>query len=231
MDDDMLELLGALSEESHAESRKAQEGEDLHVEEMLAFIDERIALTEAEEYPFYRLCKKLSFDHFTTFALAAALLSSTQTSYASVFQIVNENASLTAPTVESAARLYFGKEFSITAASGHMSVCLENLQPIMDLRVNSNMPFSTVLTPDKRIIDFLFGKNPLRLDENYQRFFHMLTDDKELDPIMANTTQLEAMEISYEQGVRIFSWYGDEGSGRKFFIRQFCKRRASGQSP
>lgn len=225
MDDEMLELLGALSEESHAESRKAQEGEDLHVEEMLAFVDERIALTEAEEYPFYRLCKKLSFDHFTTFALAAALLSSTQTSYASVFQIVNENASLTAPTVESAARLYFGKEFSITAASGHMSVCLENLQPIMDLRVNSNMPFSTVLTPDKRIIDFLFGKNPLRLDENYQRFFHMLTDDKELDPIMANTTQLEAMEISYEQGVRIFSWYGDEGSGRKFFIRQFCKKK------
>ena len=225
MDDEMLELLGALSEESHAESRKAQEGEDLHVEEMLAFIDERIALTEAEEYPFYRLCKKLSFDHFTTFALAAALLSSTQTSYASVFQIVNENASLTAPTVESAARLYFGKEFSITAASGHMSVCLENLQPIMDLRVNSNMPFSTVLTPDKRIIDFLFGKNPLRLDENYQRFFHMLTDDKELDPIMANTTQLEAMEISYEQGVRIFSWYGDEGSGRKFFIKQFCKKK------
>ena len=224
MDAELMDLLGALSEESYPESGKMQK-EDLHVEEMLAFIDERIALTQAEEYPFYRLCRKLKFDHFTTFALAAALLSSTQTSYASVFQIVNENASLTAPTVESAARLYFGKEFSITAASGHMSVCLENLQPIMDLRVNSNMPFSTVLTPDKRIIDFLFGRNPLRLDENYQRFFHMLTDGKELDPIMANSTQLEAMEISYEQGVRIFSWYGDEGSGRKFFIRQFCKKK------
>ena len=229
MDDELMALLGAFSaSNAPAEDEEAKtpaSEEVLSVEEMLAFVDERIALTEAEGYPFYQLCKKLKVDHFTTFALAAALLSSTQTSYASVYQIVNENGSLTAPTVESAARLYFGKEFSITMASSHMSVCLESLQPIMDLHVNSNMPFSTVLTPDKRIIDYLFGQNPLRLDENYQRFFHMLTDDKELDPIMANTTQLEAMEVSYEQGVRIFSWYGDEGSGRRFFIKQFCKKQ------
>ena len=229
MDDELMTLLGAFSaSNAPAEDEEAKlpaSEEALSVEEMLAFVDERIALTEAEGYSFYQLCKKLKVDHFTTFALAAALLSSTQTSYASVYQIVNENGSLTAPTVESAARLYFGKEFSITMASSHMSVCLESLQPIMDLRVNSNMPFSTVLTPDKRIIDYLFGQNPLRLDENYQRFFHMLTDDKELDPIMANTTQLEAMEVSYEQGVRIFSWYGDEGSGRRFFIKQFCKKQ------
>ena len=224
MDEELLVLLGAFQEE-----QARQEGEDeietLTVEEMFTFIDERIALTQAQNYPFYELCRKLEFDHFTQFALASALLSSTQTSYASVYQIVNENASLTAPTVESAARLYFGRQFSITMASSHMSVALEHLQPIMDLRVNSNMPFSTVLTPDKRMIDFLFGNNPLRLDETYQRFFHMLTDEKELDPIMANRTQLEAMEISYEQGVRIFSWYGDEGSGRKFFIKQFCREK------
>lgn len=224
MDEELLALLGAFQEE-----QARQEGEDeietLTVEEMFTFIDERIALTQAQNYPFYELCRKLEFDHFTQFALASALLSSTQTSYASVYQIVNENASLTAPTVESAARLYFGRQFSITMASSHMSVALEHLQPIMDLRVNSNMPFSTVLTPDKRMIDFLFGNNPLRLDETYQRFFHMLTDEKELDPIMANRTQLEAMEISYEQGVRIFSWYGDEGSGRKFFIKQFCREK------
>ena len=194
-------------------------------EEMLSFIDRRIAATQAESYPFYQLCRKLNMDHFTVFALAAALLSSTQTSYASVYQIVNENGSLTAPTVEAAARLYFGKEFSITRASGCMSACLESLLPVMDLRVNSGMPFSTVLTPDKRIIDFLFGVNPLRLDENYRRFFHMLTDDQELDPIMANDAQLGAMEISYDQGVRIFSWFGDEGSGRRFFIRHFCRRK------
>lgn len=224
MDEELLDLLGAFQEEQSPEE-KEDKTETLSVEEMLTFIDERIALTQAQNYPFYEICRKLEFDHFTQFALASALLSSTQTSYASVYQIVNENASLTAPTVESAARLYFGRQFSITMASSHMSVALEHLQPIMDLRVNSNMPFSTVLTPDKRMIDFLFGNNPLRLDENYQRFFHMLTDEKELDPIMANRTQLEAMEISYEQGVRIFSWYGDEGSGRKFFIKQFCREQ------
>lgn len=224
MDEELLALLGAFQEEQSPEE-KEDKTETLSVEEMLTFIDERIALTQAQNYPFYEICRKLEFDHFTQFALASALLSSTQTSYASVYQIVNENASLTAPTVESAARLYFGRQFSITMASSHMSVALEHLQPIMDLRVNSNMPFSTVLTPDKRMIDFLFGNNPLRLDENYQRFFHMLTDEKELDPIMANRTQLEAMEISYEQGVRIFSWYGDEGSGRKFFIKQFCREK------
>lgn len=227
MDDELQELLGAFNASTQPEdsSQRAYSEDELSVEEMLSFIDSRIQVTQAEHYPFYQLCRKLEFGHFTTFALAAALLSSTQTNYASVYQIVNENGSLTAPTVESAARLYFGKQFSITTASSHMSECLEGLLPIMDLRVNSNMPFSTVLTPDKRIIDFLFGVNPLRLDENYQRFFHMLTEEGELDPIMANAVQLEAMEVSYEQGVRIFSWYGDEGSGRRFFIRHFCRKK------
>lgn len=226
VDDELKALLESFSEESMQAGNYFEETEQSYsAQEMLSFIEDRIGITDAADYPFYQLCKKLNFDHFTTFALAAALLSSTQTSYASVYQIVNENGSFTAPTIESAARLYFGKGFSITSASGHMSVCLEKLLPIMDLRVNSNMPFSTVLAPDKRIIDYLFGANPLRLDENYQRFFSMLTDENELDPIMANAVQLEAMEVSYDQGVRIFSWFGDEGSGRRFFIKQFAKKQ------
>lgn len=227
LDPELAELLGAFSTSDEPDQALQQEDQPLSVEEMFSFVDSRLQVTDLEtvNLPFYTLCEKGQFGHFTEFALACAILSSTQTSYASVFQIVNENGNLTAPTVESAARLYFGKQFSITSAYGEMSVCLEQLLPVMDLRVNSNMPFSTVLTPDKRLIDFLFGHSPLRLDENYTRFFHMLTDDKELDPIMANSTQLEAMEISYDQGVRIFSWYGDEGSGRKFFIRHFCKDR------
>lgn len=227
MDDELKALLGAFSESSQSEEQETEvsEGKEMSAEEMLSLIDARIAVTQAEDYPFYQLCKKLEVGHFTVFALAAALLSSTQTSYASVYQIVNENSSLTAPTVESAARLYFGNDFSITTASSYMSECLESLLPIMDLRVNSNMPFSTVLTPDKRFIDYLFGTNPYRLDENYQRFYHMLTDDKELDPIMANEVQLEAMSVSYDQGVRIFSWFGDEGSGRRFFIRHFSRNK------
>lgn len=226
VDDELRELLavfGGVEEEEEAiEETKSEFG----VEEMFSFIDARLTVTDKEQVklPFYELCHKLQFNHFSTFTLACAILSSTQTSYASVFQIVNENGSFTAPTVESAGKLYFGDSFSITSAYGAMSMCLEQLLPIMDLRVNPNMPFSTVLSPDKRMIDFLFGTNPLRLDENYTRFFYMMDSEQELDPIMANSTQLEAMEISYTQGVRIFSWYGDEGSGRKFFIKQFCKK-------
>lgn len=227
MDDELKDLLGMFSASTQVDEEESElhEAMEKNAEEMLSFIESRISVTQADDYPFYQLCKKIGFGHFTVFALAAALLSSTQTSYASVYQIVNENGSLTAPTVESAARLYFGEGFSITAASSHMSECLESLLPIMDLRVNSNMPFSTVLAPDKRMIDYLFGTNPLRLDENYQRFYHMLTDDNELDPIMANEVQLEAMSVSYDQGVRIFSWFGDEGSGRRFFIKHFSRKK------
>ncbi len=228
VDEELLKLLADFSESTGGKKEEKEEKRrELTVEEMFSFVDDRLAATDTSQVklPFHDLCKKLGFGHFTMFAAACAVLSSTQTSYASVFQIVNENGGLTAPTVESAARLYFGNRFSITMAYGEMSVCLEQLRPVMDLRVNSAMPFSTSLSPDKRLIDFLFGKKPLRLDENYSRFFHMLTDDKELDPLMANKTQLEAMRISYEEGVRIFSWYGDEGSGRKFFIRNFCKEK------
>lgn len=232
IDRELVELLGAFrmnaDGEKHDTVKDGGEGAiDLSIEEMMDFIDERLAVTDTSDVklPFYELCRKLGFGHFSTFALACAVLSSTQTSYAAVYQVVNENGSLIAPTVESTGRLYFGKDFSITMAYGEMSVCLEQLLPVMDLRVNSYMPFSTILTPDKRLIDFLFGKAPLRLDENYSRFLSMLTDDKEQDPIMANGTQLEAMEISYDQGVRIFSWMGDEGSGRRFFIKHFCKKR------
>lgn len=227
-DEELMDLLNVFaSAQVSQDETEEEETSSFGVEDMMSFIDARISITNinAVKLPFYELCKKLEFGHFSTFTLACAVLSSTQTSYASVFQIVNENGSLTAPTVESAGKLYYGDRFSITTAYGDMSVCLEQLIPIMDLRINSNMPFSTVLSPDKRLIDFLFGKNPMRLDENFSRFFYMMTTDKQLDPIMANTTQLEAMEISYEQGVRIFSWFGDEGSGRKFFIKQFCEKR------
>lgn len=195
-------------------------------EEMMHYIAVRAekTLESGVELPFYSLCRKLEFEPFTVFCFACGILSSTQTDYAGVFQVINENGNLSAPTIESAARLYYGSHFSITGAYGDMSVGLEQLQPVLDIHVNGSMPFSTVVTPDKRMIDFLFSKHPLKLDENYIRFFRMLTDDAELDPIMANAGQLEAMEISYGEGVRIFSFYGDEGSGRKFFIKQFCRK-------
>jgi len=193
--------------------------------EMLEDIEERAkeAVGKGISLPFYELCRKLELQKFTEFCFVCGILSSTQTDYAGIFQIINENGNLSAPTIESAARLYYGKEFSITAAYGDMSVCLEELLPVLPLQVRDSMPFLTAVSPDKRMIDFLFGRHPLRTDENYIRFFHMLTDEQELDPIMANKLKLDAMKISYGEGVRIFSLYGDEGSGRKFFIKHFCR--------
>ena len=174
--------------------------------------------------PFYEVCKKLNYEPFTIFCSICGILSSTQTSYAGIYQVINENGSMSAPTIESAAKLYYGKDYSITGAYSEMSVCLEQLMPILDLQVQKNMPFSTFVSPDKRVIDFLFGRDPLRVDESYIQFLHMLTDDNELDPIMANENVLEAMEISYGEGVRIFAYFGDEGSGKKFFVKHFCRR-------
>lgn len=231
LSDELMALLGDYAAEmGTAASGESQSIREPDCEEMMTFIEARAekTLETGIALPFYSLCKKMEFEHFTTFCFACSILASTQTDYAGVFQVINENGSLPAPTIESAARLYYGNQFSITGAYGDMSVGLEQLQPILDLRVNGSMPFSTVVTPDKRIIDFLFGKRPMQLDENYIRFFKMLTDDKELDPIMANQGQLDAMEISYNEGVRIFSFFGDEGSGRKFFIKQFCKKNGMG---
>ena len=231
LSDELMALLGDYAAEMGTDiTGESQGAREQDCEEMMAFIGARAekTLEAGIALPFYSLCKKMEFEHFTTFCFACSILASTQTDYAGVFQVINENGSLPAPTIESAARLYYGNQFSITGAYGDMSVGLEQLQPILDLRVNGSMPFSTVVTPDKRIIDFLFGKRPMQLDENYIRFFKMLTDDKELDPIMANQGQLDAMEISYREGVRIFSFFGDEGSGRKFFIKQFCKKNGMG---
>ena len=226
LSEDLLSLFGSFAEETAPAAAKAAEEEETP-ESRLAYIAQRAEATlEAGiSLPFYALCKKLEMDPFTVFCFACGILASTQTDYAGVYQVINENGGLSAPTIESAAKLYFGSAFTIAGAYGDMSACLEQLMPVLNLRVQGNMPFSTVVSPDKRMIDFLFGKHPLRLDENYIRFFKMLTDGKELDPIMANENILDAMKISYEAGVRIFSYFGDEGSGRKFFVKQFCQEK------
>uniref|UniRef100_UPI0040577987 AAA family ATPase n=1 Tax=Agathobacter sp. TaxID=2021311 RepID=UPI0040577987 len=216
-----------MAENSMTESDESLKKQKRSMEEMMLYVQARAELAKIQgiSLPFYEICDKLGYGTFTVFCLACGILASTQTDYAGVFQVINENGSLSAPTIEAAAKLYYGKQFSITGAYGDMSVCLEQLLPILDLRVQNSMPFSTAVSPDKRMIDFLFSKNPLRLDENYTRFFQMLTDEKELNPIMANRSVLDAMEISYQEGVQIFSYYGDEGSGRKFFVKQFCKKQ------
>lgn len=224
--DELMELFRDFAQDS-ADREQTEPKGSMTAQQRLEWIAKRAekTLEAGTALPFYELCKKLELDTFTVFCFASGILASTQTDYAGIFQVINENSALSAPTIESAAKLYFGDDFSIAGAYGDMSACLEQLMPVLDLYVQGNMPFSTVVSPDKRMIDFLFGKNPMRLDEKYIRFFKMLTDGKELDPIMANDGLLEAMEISYGEGVRIFSYFGDEGSGRKFFVKHFCQKQ------
>ncbi len=236
VDDELLELLSSFSN-NNVDSAVTVENEDDNVSgkisadnnvgvyDRIIMIENRAEHTSEKgiKLPFHELCKKLEFEPFTLFCFACGILSSTQTDYAGVFQIVNENGNLSAPTIESAAKIFYGNQFSITGAYGDMSTCLEQLLPILSLEVIPSMPFSTAVSPDKRIIDFLFGRNPDKLDENYIRFFSMLTKNEELNPIMANSGILEAMEISYDEGCRIFYYYGDDGSGRKFFVKKFCE--------
>lgn len=213
-------------------SGQAEPNEDSNapIGELLKYISHRAELTYSKgvTMPLYQLVKKLEMSGFTTFCLACAILSSTQTNYASIFQVVNQNASLPAPTVESAARFYYGNSFSMTGAYGEMSLALEQLAPIIDLKINPAMPFSTVVSPDKRLIDFLFGKNPMRIDENYKRFFSVVTDGQTPDPLIANKGILDALNISYNDGTRVFSIWGEEGAGRKLTIRHFCSGKNTG---
>lgn len=227
LEEELMELFSDYFEENQSSE---EEEEELKPEKMMEYLRQRAELTlkQGKEIPFYHLCQKMKYDSFTTFTFACGILSSLQVEYAGVFQIINENGSLNAPTIEVCGRLYYGEDFSITKAYGPMSCCLESLSPLLDLQIIEQMPFSTVITLDKRVIDYLFGFEKNRLDENYRRFFSILMKEEELDPIMANQGVLDAMEISYEEGVRIFSYYGDEGSGRKFFIKHFCKKNEMG---
>lgn len=236
LDDELVELLGGFAdafgeeedEEEAAPQRSVSRTQNFSASERIHSIQEKARETveSGVKLPFHELCAKREFEDFTVFCFACGILSSTQTDYAGVFQIINENGGLSSPTIESAARLYFGKSFSITSAYGDMSTCLEQLLPIMDLNVVPSMPFSTAVSPDKRLIDFLFGRHPMRLDENYIRFMKMLTKDGDkLDDILCNENVLEAMKIAYDEGSRLFSYCGDEGSGRKFFVRKFCQER------
>lgn len=213
-------LFDDLFTEGTADDDSAPEDEQT-IEQIMEYIDHRASIT-SDTLPLYALCKKLNYTPFTTFCFTCGLLSSTQTNYASVFQVINQNSSLSAPSIESAARVYYGSSFSISGCYGEMSLALEQLQKILPMEVNKLMPFSTILSPDKRIIDFLFGTHPLKLDETYDRFFSTLTDDQELDPFLANQNILDALNIAFQDGTRVFGLYGDDGSGRKFTIRHFC---------
>jgi ATP-dependent 26S proteasome regulatory subunit len=229
LDNDIVNLMSEFSGEFEPTSDAVSVDMSQSPQELMAQIKERADMTDpaAVPMPMYELFKASAFSDFTMFCFACAILSSMQTGYASIFQVIGQNGNLSSPTFESAARAYYGTDFSITNAAGPMSEALEKLQPLFDLRVNSAMPFSTQISPDKRLMDFLFGTNARRTDETYRRFLKLITDDKELEPLIANKEQLDSINIAYEDGFRLFSLYGDEGSGRKFTIQHFCKNRGT----
>ncbi|MBP1556573.1 MAG: ATP-binding protein, partial [Oscillospiraceae bacterium] len=229
-DDDLFagSDIGDIFSDLSFDSMSNDSEQKFNIQDCLEYVSHRAYLTNQEQtpLPLYKLMNKLEFSPFTQFAFTCALLSSTQTSYASVFQVVNQNGNLSAPSIESAARVFYDSEYSITTAYGEMSLALEQLEPVLAMRINDSMPFSTLLSPDKRIIDFLFSPHPLRVDENYNRFFSRLAEVS--DPFIANKQVLDAININYDDGGKLFNLFGDEGSGRKFTIAHFCQSRDLG---
>lgn len=228
-----LDVAGKLCREKmfrFAYKEQERPKEPLLIEEMISRINTRAMYTvnAGISLPFYEMCRRLSLKNFTIFCFVCGIMASAQTDYAAVFQLVNENGNLPAPTVESAAKLYFGDTFSVTKAYGDMSLCLEELMPLLDLSIPGNMPFSTEISLDKRMIDFLFGKNPEKTDESYLRFFSTPKEKTESVPVMANQWLLDAIELSLGDNIRIFSLIGDEGSGRKFFVKKICSKKGMG---
>ena len=228
--EDLLDLLGAFNsfDMDDEEETVSEDNPDMDISDMISYVMDRGRLSRAQGMvlPFLNISEKLNYTNFAVFCFTAAILSSLQTEYATIFQVINQNSGLPIPTIESAAKIYYGSDYHVAKFYDDMSHCLEQLQPIMSLNVNPAMPFSTTVSPDKRLIDFLFGSEDDKLDADYTRFFKMLTKKGEvLDPIMANEGVLDAMEISYDEGVRIFHYYGDEGSGRRFFVKKFCEKK------
>ncbi|MBQ9438516.1 MAG: hypothetical protein IJU50_09300, partial [Lachnospiraceae bacterium] len=134
IDEELLDLFSDFSgsvsadeEEKAGEEKASAKGSSSsapkNTRDIMEYIGDRAVATliAGIRLPFYELCKKLNFSIFTVYTFASAVLSSTQTDYAGVFQIVNENGNLSSPTIESAARVYYGVHFSITGAYGEMS--------------------------------------------------------------------------------------------------------------
>ena len=98
------------------------------IAELLAYVRSRAEKTDpaVTPLPLHALCEKLGMDDFTLFCFACAILSSTQTNYASIFQITNQNGLLAgAQRRIRRPRLFRQVGFAMTTAYGDMSLALE----------------------------------------------------------------------------------------------------------
>ncbi|MFI3313273.1 MAG: hypothetical protein R3Y62_05235, partial [Eubacteriales bacterium] len=185
-DEDLAELFGAFADESQKVESTAEHGDSTAstLEETLNQGDDTVE--QGVDFPLHHLIRKQKLDTFTAFCLISAVMSSQQSVYGRIFQVVNQNGNCVALTIESAAQVYYGEAYSVHSAYNAMSRAVEQLKPLFNLQIQPDMPFATQVSADKRLIDFLFGDDPGALDSNYTRFYRMLTNTKPLDPIMTN---------------------------------------------
>ena len=99
--DELDDLFAELAEEEQKEHESNDAAASFGINDCIEYIRERAQQADESglNMPFYKLCKKLELSNFAVFCFACAVLSSTQTNYASVFQVVNQNGNLSAPTI------------------------------------------------------------------------------------------------------------------------------------
>lgn len=235
-DDEFAALLGedfmnTLSQAIPGAEKPSDDGAGLdEINYIFDHIESRVAHTDrkAVQLRFLDLCERRELSRFSVFCFVLSIMACTQTDYSDVFQIINRTPGAVCPSVESAARTYFGADYYPETAFPDMSDALEQLQPLINMQKQNSTPFSAMLMADKRLIDYLFGARPMSIDKKYSRFCSMITSDELLDPIIANKDMLESMEISNKNGVKIFALSGDEGAGRRFTIKHFCRKNGYG---
>ena len=110
---DLLDLLGSFSnDEDDEEEADSEASIDMDISEMITYIMERGRLSREQGMilPFLNITEKLNYTNFAVFCFTASILSSLQTDYATIFQVINQNSGLPVPTIESAAKIYYGSD-------------------------------------------------------------------------------------------------------------------------
>ncbi|MDD6038860.1 MAG: hypothetical protein PUD20_08720, partial [bacterium] len=82
----------------HIEHTMRQKAKQLNARDKILHLNSRAQVTiEAGiSLPFYEVCKKLEYEPFTIFCFVCGILSSTQTNYAGIYQVINENGNMSA---------------------------------------------------------------------------------------------------------------------------------------
>ena len=197
-------------------------GEEFQIDDLFDYVEQRAKVT-ANPLPIYEVAKNLKMNHFTFFCFICGMLSATQKEYSHIFRIINGDDNKLAPTFDGLSRLFFGEHYPIAQLYAKISKTMDTLGKIFDLNIFKDFPLSTYISPDKRLIDYLFGNNSsIENHETYGSFFSVLNNSTPTIPLIANQAVLEHLQISYDDGIRIFTLFGEEGCGKTFTLKHFC---------